>query len=154
MSNYIDQTYIENRLNKTFSSSTSPTDTQLSKWIEVGENNFETEVGIFTEQTDIEEIVKCLHDGLLVSYKPITDISNIYRSDETFDRNFTDHEIESDEFRIENAIRGKIKIKFPRPNVEYKVIYSSGYATESMPENIKDLAFLYVMKEIFKNTLF
>lgn len=153
MGNYIDQDYIENILGLEFGSDTTPNETQITTYISLGEAKFEDEVGVFTEQ-DITETIKGLHDGLLVTYTPINTITSIYKSDGTWDRNFSDNEIESDEYRIDDANRGKILLEQPYVGVEYQITYNAGYSSETMPAKLKNLVFLYAMREIFKNTLF
>ncbi len=150
---YIDQDYIEGILGLEFNSDTTPNETQISTYINLGEAKFEDEVGVFTEQ-NITEVVKCLHNGLLTTYTPINTITSIYKSDGTWDRNFSDNEVESDEYRIDDANRGKILLEQPYVGVEYEITYNAGYSSEDIPDKLKNLVFLYVMREIFKNTLF
>ena len=153
MGDYIDIDYIETELSTTFDSTTSPTDDQINKWITVGEGNFEEDVGVFTVDT-YTSIVQGIHDGLILPYTPINSITSIKRSSGAWDRNFDDNEVDSDDYRVYDNIRGKVQLKLPYPRTEFQVVYSAGYSSVDMPERLKKLVFLYIVREIFKNTLF
>ncbi|NCD06369.1 MAG: hypothetical protein EOL97_09635 [Spirochaetia bacterium] len=151
MGNYIDIDYIQTTIGKTFTNSTTPTTAQVNKYITLAEKEFEQDVGSYLVD-DYTEYPICGKDSLYVSNFPVNSITNLYKSN-GHPTNPTYYEVESTDFRIVNSNSGKIRILSPRVGFEYKVIYNAGYSTETMPEDIKYLVFLYVMKYIFNNTI-
>jgi len=152
MGDYIDVSDIETYLGTTFSSSTSPTDTQMTDFLAKGEADFETEVGVFTEQTVTDEIVDGHFFGIKVANLPILSITSIEeRSGTIFDPTYTT--VDSADYLITNANIGKVELANPISGDRmYRVSYTSGYAKASMPEGIKTLVMLYTLKHAFRFT--
>lgn len=154
MGDYIDLTDIETYLGKTFSSSTTPTSTQMTEFITIGEEDFEQDVGDFTSQTVSNEIVDGHYFGVYVSKLPLTAITTLEeRSGTLFDPTYTT--ISSDNYLIKNSNIGKIYLATPIIGQrQYRVTYTAGYAKASMPERLKFLVMLYVLRHAFQQTLF
>ena len=154
MGDYIDLTDIETYLGVTFSSSTTPTDTQMTAYIAYGEEDFEADVGVFTQETVSNELVDGHHFGILVSKLPLNSITALsYRTGTIFDPSYT--ALTSSDYYIKNAAIGKVYLAKPLiGELQYRVSYTSGYAKVDMPERLKFLVMLYVLRHAFQNTLF
>jgi hypothetical protein len=62
-------------------------------------------------------------------------------------------EIAPTDYRIKNINTGFVELRNPYINLEYEVVYISGYDLEEIPKNIKYLVYLYTMRYIFNNTI-
>lgn len=153
---YLSVSDVELATGVTYTASTNPTLTQLQDYITRAEAQFETEVGVYKEQTITNEIVDGEWFGCKVSGFPLTVITQIIPNSGTeFELDWTGSALSASEYYIKTADISKIKIVNPQVgNRKYKVDYQSGYAYASMPQTIKDLVLLYTMNFVFENTLF
>ena len=109
---------------------------------------------VFTEETVSNELVDGHHFGVLVSKLPLNSITALsYRTGTIFDPSYT--ALTSSDYYIKNAAIGKVYLAKPLiGELQYRVSYTSGYAKVDMPERLKFLVMLYVLRHAFQNTLF
>lgn len=153
MSNYIDPSDIEFRLGVTFGTETSPTLAQVQEYIELAENEFELDNGLYREQTDVPEYIIPNKYGVKVNNLPINSITSIKVSNgDRITPTYSD--ILTTDYSVSKKTDSLILIRNPIASREYEVIYSTGYSKASMPKYIKNTVFLYTMKQLFNNHLF
>lgn len=154
MGNYIDETYISDRLGITIDESSSPSLTQITDAISKAEEDFEREFGIFREQVDVIETVDGGNSYIYVSSAlPITSITQIEHNEGTlFDEDFK--VVPVTDYKLYDGSLGKIALSngfLGRQN--YRITYDGGYSSADMPNNIKYMIYLMSMRSIFDTTL-
>ena len=158
MSKYIDISYVEEYLGEKFTKDTTPSISQVSKYLDLAESNFERIAGDWTLQTGQVDIVDSYFNGEYVYFKttkfPLSSITSVEVQQGTrFDPSWST--LATDEYVIEDAEQGMVYLSIGiKGTKQYQVTYDSGYLFDDVPYNIKYTVFLMTMREIFSNTMF
>ena len=135
------------------SSTTSPNDDQVQKYIDLAVLQFERDVGVYMEQTGVTENVYASSFGFYTKNVPINtintiSISNVDRITPTFTA------IESTDYRLIDDAAGRILLRSPVVTREYQIDMDTGYSYQNMPDNVKYLIYLMTINQIFQFHLF
>lgn len=132
---------------------TTPSESQVLNYIDVVEKDFDSKVGDFSLQTGKSDIVKGLIFGFYIPYGHVSNISKVEVSNgDVFNTSWSDVPIT--DYKIDNSLTGRVLLKNPIINREYRVTFDSGYLIDDVPINIKYHIYLLVMNKIFHNHLF
>lgn len=147
---------VERRINKRFTNNTIPSNMQMEEYITWSESDFESEFGVFSESTTVDEVLDSYSFGLITKKKPIKEIIQIFETIGTkYDLNFSDTALPERKYRIKNANIGYIDMASPiMGESTYKIDYTSGYSYSEMPHIIKEIVLLITLRYAFEEVLF
>jgi len=123
---------------------------RMEKMIAVGTKAFETDVGVYSDDSSVDFLLSSSKGVLLtktpsstpVVYKPTGDMFNP-----------TYVELLSSDY-IQDPLKPRfVKLRYPENGVRYKVMYNSGYTFATVPYEIKYLVFLYTMLSDFETSV-
>jgi len=129
---------------------TTPSLAQVESFIEIAESEFESSVGDYSLHSGYDVVCIGRAHGITVK-EPVTALNSLSISNGDLITptwtilNSTDYVLKSD---------GRILIREPYVNREYKANIDSGYAVANVPMNIKYLIYLMSMRRAFNAHLF
>lgn len=123
---------------------------KMEKFITIGEKAFENEVGIYKTRT-VTDYLYSSRNGILLNYVPVGDLTSVKKSTgKKTNKEFT--AVDSDYYSMSLTNDRLLLLENPYLGIVYEVVYTTGYAYASMPEEIKYLVFLYTMMSMFETT--
>lgn len=136
--------------NLTPSATTTPTLVQVTSFIEQAEKELDATVADYGLKTGVDVIYKGLAHGVSIQ-EPVTVVNTVEISNGDLITP-TWSELPSTDFVLKQG--GRVLLRNPYINREYRANIDSGYAIADVPQEIKYLVYLMSMRGVFNAHLF
>ncbi len=135
------------------STTTSPTLTQVEQYITSSEEEFDITVGDYGTLTDQIEIIKALDFGFYIPKGHITTLTTVEVSNGDLITP-TWSTVTSTDYVLNVQKTGRVRMRSPIIDREYRITFNSGYDYASVPNEIKEIVYLMTMKRIAQFNMF